>query len=178
MKALPNKRLALPGPKTSKVRNAASRAKSVARGAASKVGNSGVGRRVKRGINSAQYHATRIKNEMAYRKATARRSAGVAGPALSGPVYSKAGRAAYGVRRAVASGARTAASGARRVAGAPTRAADWAISGKTRRSRFARGFALGAGVGAIPVAATVGAATVQGHRANKRYRNNASKKRR
>lgn len=188
LKALPNKRLALPGPKTSKVRNAASRAKSVARGAASKVGNSGVGRRVKRGVNSAQYHATRIKNEMAYRRATGSgRNVRSNVIGIGGPTYSKAGSAAYRVRRAasaVGSGARKAAGGAKRIAGSPVKAhkrfTNWAMTntGSTRRN-FGRGLVYGGAHGAAYVGAVAGAAAYQGRKANKRYKNaNSNKKRR
>lgn len=188
LKALPNKRLALPGPKTSKVRNAASRAKSVARGAASKVGNSGVGRRVKRGVNSAQYHATRIKNEMAYRRATGggrNVRSNVIG--IGGPTYSRAGAASYRVRSAarnLASGARKAPGAAKRVAKAPVNAhkkfTNWAFTNTgSRRRNFGRGLVYGGAHGLAFDAAVVGAAVHQGRKANKRYRNaNSNKKRR
>lgn len=48
--------------------NAGKKVGSDARRVANKVGNSGVGRRVKRGVNSAQYHTTKIKNELSYRR--------------------------------------------------------------------------------------------------------------
>lgn len=182
---------------SSGVKSAASRARGSnvgrkvgggARRVANKVGNSGVGRRVKRGVNSAQYHTTKIKNELAYRRATGggrNVRSNVIG--IGGPTYSKAGSAAYRVRRAasaVGSGARKAAGGAKRIAGSPVKAhkrfTNWAMTntGSTRRN-FGRGLVYGGAHGAAYVGAVAGAAAYQGRKANKRYKNaNSNKKRR
>ena len=185
LKALPNNRLALPGPTSKK--SAASRVRSAASKAASKVSDSNVGRRVKRGINSAQYHATRVKNEASYRWATrgskGSRSNGIG---LPGSTYSRAGRAASGARRAAsaaASGARRVGAAARRTVGAPGRAmadlGSWAVSGKTRRSRVARELAIGAGAGAAMAGATgIYAQSVKYRNARRRGRDQAKKRRR
>ena len=133
LKALPNKRLALSGP-TSK-RSAASSMRS----AASKAGSS-VGRRVKRGVNSAQYHATRIKNEVAYRRAT-RGGANVRSNiiGIGGSTYSKAGLAGYRVKRAAGS----VASGARRVGAGVRNQASRGVKGLRSDAKFLRRAARG-----------------------------------
>lgn len=101
--------------------NAGKKVGSGARRVANKVSNSGVGKRVQRGVNSAQYHATRIKNEMAYRRATSggrNIRSNVIG--IGGPKYSKVGAATYRVRSAASKArdvARTASSNSRRRAG-------------------------------------------------------------
>jgi len=174
----------------SKVRSssAARRVSSGARKVSSKVGNTGLGRRVKRGVNSAQYHATRIKNEMAYRRATGggrNVRSNVIG--IGGPTYSRAGAASYRVRsaaRSLASGARKAPGAAKRIAGSPVKAhkrfTNWAMTntGSTRRN-FGRGLVYGGAHGAAYVGAVAGAAAYQGRKANKRYKNaNSNKKRR
>lgn len=133
-------------------------AKSGKLGAAASV----VKRKASRSVNSAQYHATKIKNELAYRRAT-RKPIGKSLKGLSGPTSSRFQRASYRVRGA--------GSKAKMVGSKVT---DHIKNPRTKRGRWAKnftvGFGKGAAVGSIPVLATVGAAAVQGHRANKRYK--------
>ena len=119
--------------KSGKLRGAASKA-------ASKVSGSSVGRRVKRGVNSAQYHATRIKNEVAYRRATGggrNVRSNVIG--IGGPTYSKAGLAGYRVRRA----ASAVGSGARRVGDGVRNQASRGVKGLRSDAKFLRRAARG-----------------------------------
>lgn len=147
--------------------NAGKKVGSGARRVANKVSNSGVGKRVQRGVNSAQYHATRIKNEMAYRRATSggrNVRSNVIG--IGGPKYSKVGAATYRVRSAASKArdvARTASSNSRRRAGELSSRMNSAASRYREMNKANRGAirrnaikvaGIGAGAGMVGYGAT------------------------
>lgn len=147
--------------------NAGKKVGSGARRVANKVSNSGVGKRVQRGVNSAQYHATRIKNEMAYRRATSggrNIRSNVIG--IGGPKYSKVGAATYRVRSAASKArdvARTASSNSRRRAGELSSRMNSAASRYREMNKANRGAirrnaikvaGIGAGAGMVGYGAT------------------------
>lgn len=161
------------------VKSAASRVRNS--GAARRVSNSSVGRRVKRGVNSAQYHATRIKNEVAYRRATSGgRNVRTNAIGIGGPKYSKVGAKTYGIRTAaskVRNAARNASSNSRRRAGELSSRMNAAASkyrelnkanSKTIRRKVAKTAAIGVGAGMVGYGATGIYAQTKKYRAARR----------